>query len=267
MILSKKSKVEASDKIKMSKNENVIPVRDSELEEHYAKEIENYEAMEELNALAEFPSLSSFGKQNLLSMAHSQKLNNESCISEEVIRLANLSSMSPEEVSERFGHLSSAIRFPYWSLTFDDYRGDCRVRFDIPKIDAKTGKSQRYCQSKGSSTTLFCLPSDVSKIKNINIPLIWTEGEKKHLSIRSQKFSEKYAVISAPGCWGHMSDGHVSEEYDCIPLKNREISFVGDSDFRTNENIFEGYKKLIKYFISKGAIVNLINLGGNDESK
>ncbi len=196
-----------------------------------------------------------------LGREHFEKLNQESCISMEVAKLANLTSMASEEVFKKFGHSSVAIRFPYWSLMFNDWKGDYRVRFDNPKIVSNTGKRQRYSQPKDSSTTLYCLPSDVVKINNINIPLIWTEGEKKHLSIRSHKFSEKYAVISAPGCWGYISDGEVSKEYDCIPLKNREVFFVGDNDLRFNENIFNGYKKLIEYFISRGAFVNLVDLG------
>jgi hypothetical protein len=196
----------------------------------------------------------------MLSIEHATKLYKESGITKEVAELAKLSSMMPEEVSERFGHSAAAIRFPYPSLMFNDWKGDYRVRFDKPRIDVKTEKEQRYSQLRGSSTTLYYLPDDLPKIKNSNFPLIFTEGEKKHLSIRSCEFSKEYAVISTPGCFGYLSDGQVSQEYEHIPLCGRDVFFVGDSDFRTNRNVFSGYRRLIEYFISKGAIVHLIDL-------
>lgn len=186
------------------------------------------------------------------------KLKQESGINEDVAYMANLIVMSADDVFKKFGHNSSGLCFPYPSLRFNDYGKSFRIRFDRPKKDLNNGKEQRYSQPPSSSTSLYLLLQDIEKIKNRFIPLIITEGEKKHLSLKSHL--NEFAIISMPGCYGYMKEGEVSDEYDLIPFENREVYFVGDSDFRTNRNVFNGYVKLIKYLISKKAKVFLVDL-------
>ena len=186
------------------------------------------------------------------------KLMQESGINEEVAIMAKLDVMSPEKVFNKFGHNSSGLCFPYPSLRFNDYGKSFRIRFDRPKKDLNTGKEQRYSQPHASSTTIYFLLQDIEKIKNRSTPLIITEGEKKHLSLRSHL--DEYAIISMPGCYGYMKDGEISDEYDLVPFENRDVYFVGDSDFRTNRNVFNGYIKLIKYIVSKGGKVHVVDL-------
>lgn len=93
---------------------------------------------------------------------------------------------------------------------------------------------------------------------DLDVPIVMTEGIRKGDSILSAAIQEDIPclVISLNGCWGWKTrmEKRASitlPDFQDVPLENRKIYIVSDSDFRTNDDVQRGWSEAVTYFGSK----------------
>jgi hypothetical protein len=193
------------------------------------------------------------GKPKRLSEEHFKILSSESIISSEIAQRANLH-------TKRQRGKPDAIVFNYYDNESNKI-GE-RLRF-YPALRSKDGEDIRYFQKKGSELHCYFLKDRVNQIFDSNEILYITEGEKKLLCLQSISGFESAPIVSFPGCWNWTKAGSnkkLAELWDKIPLENREVVLLPDSDFFLNSNVNAAIKALVENLVDKKAIVSIIDL-------
>lgn len=106
-------------------------------------------------------------------------------------------------------------------------------------------------------------------------PLVITEGEKKLLSFYSHFIHKKekpVGVVSASGCFGFFKKDEnenlvLSDGFDLIPVLNRMVIVIPDTDYFFNSEVKRAYDKLCGLLVEKGATIDLIDLRTYDDEK
>lgn len=198
--------------------------------------------------------------------AHRRHLKETSAIADDVIDVSGVRSFSPEESQRIFGKPSDGLAFPYLNLTGELI--GYRMRLDEALRDENGKTIQKYTQVKGTSLTAYFIECSIPKLMNVECPLFITEGEKKLLSLLSTSLTAEGAVVSYPGCWNFKESGkeEFSEIWDQIPLLNRTVNWLPDTDFFHNPNVYAAGLKFLELLLQKGALVKIINLDLDDES-
>jgi hypothetical protein len=148
---------------------------------------------------------------------------------------------------------------------------DYRVRFEKPLLNKRTGKKQRYGSKKGNRCKVYCIPDHVDEVRDSNRDIFLIEGEKKLLSLISQKEFNNHIAAAYTGCssWCEKdSGGELSDEWKEINFKNRNVHLLPDTDFFTNHHVYNEIIKFIKALLNQGAEVSLYDLrikGSNDK--
>jgi hypothetical protein len=200
-----------------------------------------------------------------LTKEHKKYLLEESLISNDLISLGNLESNDFKDTYFK----NPGIFFQYFNM-----KGRLigyRLRHTA-KVKDKDGKNLRYMQKKGAKLKAYFLKSHIPPILDVSIPLYITEGEKKLLSILSQKKMDIEAGISYPGCWGwteksSTEDQGLADPWTEIPYKGREIVLIPDSDFFTNYKVYSAIIPFINHLLTRGARINLVDLRGPDDGE
>ena len=199
-----------------------------------------------------------------LTAAHRHHLKHESGINDAVIERANLFSASPHVAKELLNIEQSGLTFPYY-----DFAGEIvghRLRLDRP-ITSDDERPRKYHQKLGTSLSCYFLRDTIPTIKNAAEPLYITEGEKKLLSMASLPSLAGAAITSFPGCWNFREKGAraFAQIWQEIPLKERLIYFLPDSDFFFNESVFNAGSALMRLLFDAKATVRLIDLTGEGD--
>jgi hypothetical protein len=132
--------------------------------------------------------------------------------------------------------------------------------FRPDKVDPenKGHKYEQPCRSRGApGNTLDIPPSLRHLVDDTSVPVIFTEGTKKMLSITSAAKREgvKALVVGISGIWNWISDGKpISDMFD-VPVEGRSVTICFDSDILRKIEVQEALKALAEQLKERGASV------------
>jgi len=186
----------------------------------------------------------------MFTLEDKEKLSKESCISEKILCLAGVARNNKAITGISY----DGIAFPYYDLQWKLL--GYRVRLDSP-IDG-----MKYNQKKGTNLNMYCIRDNISKVKDPSMPLLITEGEKKALALETAFQGENYAICAVPGCWNWVATGtgELSEIWSLVPMHERTVYLVLDSDIYTNYSIFSAYRKFANALLKRGALLHFVDL-------
>jgi len=156
------------------------------------------------------------------------------------------------------------------SLQKKDGQPYANIKLDTPLQDRK-GKPKKYLKPTGEPNYLYAPPQALHGINDSALPLLFTEGEKKALKAAQ----EGYMCVALPGVWGFKTrkgqKGGRSiplPQLDAIPMSQRVIFIVFDSDAAHNPKVQKAEKALAEYTQNRGATVHVLRLpSGTDGEK
>ena len=141
-----------------------------------------------------------------------------------------------------------------------------RLRPDKPRTK-KDGKPIKYEQPRGTPLRIDVPPLLQDKVQDPSAPLIITEGEKKADSLCTAILQEgkRFAAIDLPGVWGFVArnafgDVTFSNDLRLIPLKDRTVFIVFDSDVMQKPQVWKALQTLTDLLSRKGAKAYWIQL-------
>jgi hypothetical protein len=138
-----------------------------------------------------------------------------------------------------------------------------RVKADNPRMDKTSGKSIKYEHPKDKPYHIY-FPPIINK-KNLldkGIPLFLTEGEKKAISM----CINGYVCLAGAGVWQFHSQENsngkrvLHEDFNKIPLKNREVVIVFDFLKFEKPNVLQAEIELAEMLHVRGAKVKFADL-------
>lgn len=181
----------------------------------------------------------------------------KSGLTEETVARAGIFSVSSSDIPGLLGFspcgVKSALVFPY------SQNGFSRLKLFPPYLDEQ-GHKVKYLQRKGSGVHLYVPPGTDSKLEDIRTLLFITEGEKKALRAAQDGF----CCVGLGGIWNWKETGKegLIQEIKNLPLLDRSVCLVPDSDFVQNRNVLLAVFGLGKEFEKLGAIVEIACLAG-----
>jgi len=143
----------------------------------------------------------------------------------------------------------------------------CTYRPDHPRKNSK-GKEIKYEMPSGIKMRIDVPPRCLDNIKNPNIRLFITEGQKKADALASKG----ECVTDLLGVWNFKGKNEfggttVLADLDCIALDNREVYVVFDSDVMIKEQVRLALDRLTEHLTRKKAKVKHIFLPNNGDGK
>lgn len=194
---------------------------------------------------------------NNLNLRHLEDLRN-SAISAETASRYGIVSLSEEEVRIKLGRddiNGEGLFIPY-------PQSSCyRVKPDSPRVIKRTGKKDqviKYENPYGMILDLFISDTARKAFSDVNVPFVFTEGEKKAISGEENL---ELAMIGLPGVNGAWSKNkQVAQPLLTLPIKGRECFIVFDADKNNNEQLLKTEKDFAEVLHSLGACVRIINL-------
>jgi hypothetical protein len=121
---------------------------------------------------------------------------------------------------------------------------------------------RKYEQPYGVGSILDVHPFNLERVRNLDVELWVTEGEKTADSLASRG----ECVISIPGVHNFaVKDSKGVEGLPCwehVPLNARVVTVVYDSDARTNAGVLLALKRLVALLENRGADVYVVYLPG-----
>ncbi|HXG50996.1 MAG TPA: DUF3631 domain-containing protein [candidate division Zixibacteria bacterium] len=202
----------------------------------------------------ETPRLSSDGVRARLHQDHYADLK-ISGLDDATIGLMNLRSVVPRDVpgfeSGLYARVESVLEFPYPNVP-----GFSRFKL-FPPLETANG-TIKYFQPPGSDNHLYILPSVLEKISNIKEPLFFVEGEKKAAAAVQAGLN----AVGFAGIWNWLEAGTWTgiEDLKSIPLVDREVSIVPDSDVWLRDDLQRAVYALARFLDSRGAKVLVVVL-------
>lgn len=162
--------------------------------------------------------------------------------------------------------LAPAIVFPYFE------NGDIsknptihRVKRDHPRTN-KEGKAVKYEQPVGANISLYIPPIICqTTLANLNVPLFFTEGEKKAISATTHGFP----CVSAPGVWTYHDPKKSNTDHKsyipraslaALAINGRDCVICFDADKKTNQSVLRAEIVLADMLTDLGGIVKLVSL-------
>lgn len=193
-------------------------------------------------------------------------------LNDETIRLAQVySERDPEAISRLLGWehpavgVGAALVFP-----FRDSAGEpttfARLKLDNPITRAGEGKPSKYENPRGRSLRVYFPPSIRRAVKDVSIPILMTEGEKKALCADQNG----HTCIGLVGVWGWVKPRVEGEEKkplnelhpDLVEFewKGRTVYVAFDSDVIYKGNARLGEWQLTQALSAKGATVLVVRI-------
>lgn len=116
------------------------------------------------------------------------------------------------------------------------------------------GKSLKYISPSGRPVCLDVHPRNRPQIRDIEQPLIITEGLKKADSLTSRGC----CVVALSGVYNWRSRLGTLGDWEDVPLKGRRVILNFDADTKTNRQVARAMVRLGEWNISKGAKVQYL---------
>lgn len=237
-----------------------------------------------MSASATNPETSPSGlKEEDLSMLKS------SFISADIVSAAKIRRVGDDEGAElvdrqtRRGVNHAGLVFPYFLPDRDDSARQYRLRRDKPeherRKDGTVREKGKYLSRPGSPNLLYFPPGlSMSDLKDVSLPIVITEGEKKALAL-SRLASEgtdkpRFAAVGICGVWNWRgktvsSAGESSEvkgpiaDLDLLRSGGRKITILFDTNVVTNNNVALAREGLGRELSRRGAKVAYAELPEN----
>lgn len=192
-----------------------------------------------------------------LSQEHRLHLN-QSGISDEVIDKRGYYSLTKAMVYalvqlEQYD--LAAIKAESW-LGIPVYRPDGFNKCDVLRLFGSQSY-RKYIWPRGQTNLLDVHPDCIANVRDREIPILFTEGSKKIDAILTAARAEgmEVVVVSVNGCWGWKGDANGGKaalaDFQDIPLNDRQVYVISDSDFRNNNNVRAGWSGAAHYIESK----------------
>lgn len=169
------------------------------------------------------------------------------------IALMEVSSLVPAEIDRlSTGGLNgviSVLRLPYFGV-----HGFCRYKL-FPPLKKNDGHTLKYFQPKGSGCHLYVLPPVAERILDLSAPLFIVEGEKKTAAAVQHGLN----AIGIGGIWNWKNkDGWKGiDELQAVPMADRDLGLVFDSDTWARDDLQQAVYALGKYIEFRGAKVSV----------
>jgi len=177
----------------------------------------------------------------------------KSGLGEGTIQRAGIYSVRPCDIPRLLGfdppQVESALAFPYPG------NGFVRLKVFPPYVD-RDGHKVKYLQKKGSGVHLYIPPGIEAMLHDPNVPFFLTEGEKKGLKAAQ----EGLCCVGIGGIWNWKESGKdgLIPEIKTVPLLDRQVFLVPDSDFIQNPKVLHAVYCLGIELEKLGAKVEII---------
>jgi predicted P-loop ATPase len=200
--------------------------------------------------------------------------------------LYRLSSIEARDLVGRSGGGDFAgIVFPY-RLPGETSSVLDRLRLDNPPIEAGTGKPQhRYLMAPGARNRIYYPPTSPEIVRDIAVPIVVTEGEKKCLalwraSLETTNGSAKppFLPLALSGVWSwrgttgiaiaangeRVPQKGVLPDFDSIPWNGRKVIVLFDANAATNPSVQAARREFARELTRRGAVVWIADLPPTD---
>jgi len=173
----------------------------------------------------------------------------------------------------------AGIAIPYF-LPGESHPREFRLRRDHPDMDFRDGKlkeSGKYLSPPGRANLIYFIPgASPELLKDVNLPVIVTEGEFKTLALwclaNHEVDTPRFVPIGLGGVWNWKgtigkttgSDGDRRNvkgpipDLDRILWKDRPVIIAFDADFKQNEHVGIARASLAKELRRRGAKVSFL---------
>lgn len=198
-------------------------------------------------------------KTRTLQKAHKQTLVTGSSILPGVVRERAYYSLKESNVRVLVSQgvvPAYVLRAESW-MGIPIYRPDGRHHGDIIRLFKGPASAPKYVWPAGQRNAMDIHPLAWDLIDKPDVPLVFVEGVKKEDSVLSQAIAEGIEIIpiGLNGAWGWKisTDGGslVSPDLLDLPLHKRQCYIIGDSDYRSNDLVRQGFDGLSTYLSSK----------------
>jgi AAA domain/Domain of unknown function (DUF3854) len=167
----------------------------------------------------------------------------KSGLSDETIEQAGLFSVRPSDIGKitGIGKVTSLLAFPY-TASFTRYKV-------FPTHLKVQGKHFRYTQPRGSAVHLYIPPMVRAAVNDPRETLWVVEGEKKAL----KGCQEGLACVALGGLWNWLQDGRLIADIQALPLRDRRVVIVPDSDVWRRTDLQAPVMRLAAALAGEGA--------------
>lgn len=213
-----------------------------------------------------------------------------SFITPEIIEQAELRRVKSDSGAEMLGRTPTArkdlsgIAFPYFLPESTSPR-EYRLRLDYPDIEEKNGirkEKGKYLTPPGAKNMIY-FPPNCRKdwLKDIQIPVVFTEGEKKTLALHRVAWHSlsdsaerpNFIALGLSGVWnfrgtigktndfgGRRDVKGLIPDFQFVEWKDRKVTILFDANVSTNQSVQTARSVLAKELKNLGASVFLANL-------
>jgi Domain of unknown function (DUF3854) len=192
-----------------------------------------------------------------LSERHRATLETESAISPDIIAGRGYGTIRSRaevpQVFKKYQRRAPALLVPMYSP--DGTSTLYQIRPDNPRRTSK-GKYTKYETPTGAEIIADIHPSMMEAAKDTSRPLFITEGVKCGDSLSSRG----EVTVSIAGVWMAQRDGKLLPCFDHIPLKNRKVFIVFDSDVMVKKGVQDALERTVPLLEERGADVRVIYL-------
>jgi hypothetical protein len=145
------------------------------------------------------------------------------------------------------------LLLPRWNLA--GVQDSCLLKPDVPRLDAK-GKPIKYEAPAGSRPHFDMHPNARHLLQDAATTLYFTEGVKKF----DAAWTHGLACISITSVWMFLNGRLVVPDLDEIPLLDRRVRVVFDSDVMRKPSVAEALLRFCAALERRGAKVEVIYL-------
>ena len=190
-------------------------------------------------------------------------------LSRETIQKAGIFSADGKQVKDALGFNRTGeggLAFPYPSLSPESQgQADAaymRVKPNRPKGTGKDwSRMAKYLSPKDSTNRLYA-PGLEKTLADPDVPLVFTEGEKKTLKANQ----EGIPTVGLAGVWGEFAgrketgSSPVIPDLDKVNLKDRQVRIAFDSDLAQKKHVERAEAALARELKARGARVEAVCL-------
>lgn len=205
---------------------------------------------------------------------HRATLEQESRITKDVWQARGFRSIEKATELKRLGFSEAQTLVPTLLIPVYNVWGDLSLyhhRPDNPRINRKTGRTNKYEFPSGSTMCFDVHPFVKDKIRDPNVPLIITEGSKKNDSI----ISHGGCSIGVIGVWNWRGSNEwggktTLPDWESIALKKsddspRLVYLIFDSDAMLKPAVYLALSRLAAFLKKRGAKVLFVYLPHSED--
>ena len=217
----------------------------------------------------------------------------ESWITPEMAEQAGICRLDEQEARASLGINSNrsgsyaGVAFPY-TRPGSTLVNELRIRRDDPDLELRPDGSKKergkYMGPPGRGNRLYFVPeTPEATLKDVSLPVIFTEGEKKALALallaEHEAETPRFVPIGIPGVWGWRgtvgTDAGPNGErrnvkgplpdFDLVEWEGRVVYILFDNDVHRNEKVRAARSALAQELRRRGTRVKLVDLPESDQ--